>query len=83
MVVVVKARSREEFGELLRHSGEEFVYVIDGIIEVHTDFYEPVRLEPGESIYIDSKMGHCSISVGEGDAKILCVCSNTFTVGDR
>ena len=83
MVVVVKARSREEFGELLRHSGEEFVFVIEGIVEVHTDFYEPVRLGPGESIYLDSKMGHCSINVGEGDAKVLCVCSNPFTVGDH
>jgi len=79
MIVRVKARSKTEFGELLRHSGEEFIYVLEGVIEVHTDFYEPVRLEAGESIYIDSMMGHGSVSVGNKDAKILCVCSNPNT----
>ena len=74
--VRVKMRSIEEFGELLRHSGEEFIYVLEGTIEVHTEFYEPVVLEAGESIYLDSTMGHAYISVGEGDASILGVCSS-------
>ncbi len=80
MVVRIKARSHKEFGELLRHSGEEFVYVLEGEIEVHTEFYEPVRLEAGESIYLDSAMGHGSVSVSEKDAKILCVCSGPITI---
>ncbi len=73
--VRVKARTIEEFGDLLRHSGEEFIYVLEGAIEVHTEFYEPVALEAGESIYLDSSMGHAYVSVGDGDAKILGVCS--------
>ena len=72
----VKTRSIEAFGPLLRHSGEEFIYVLDGAIEVHTDHYAPVRLDKGGSIYIDSTMGHAYISVGEGDAIILGVCSS-------
>lgn len=75
MIVEVKAHSRKEFGDLLRHSGEEFIYVLEGTIEVHTQYYEPVWLEVGESIYMDSMMGHGSISVGEENARILCVCS--------
>ena len=82
MVVRVKARSRKQFGELIRHSGEEFVYVLEGVIEVHTDFYEPVILEAGESIYLDSMMGHGSLSVGEEDARILCVCSDPSRSGN-
>ncbi len=73
--VQVKARTIKEFGDLLRHSGEEFIYVLEGAIEVHTEFYEPVVLEVGESIYLDSSMGHAYVSVGDGDAKILGVCS--------
>jgi transcriptional regulator with XRE-family HTH domain len=74
--VRVKARQFEGFGDLLQHSGEEFIYVLEGAIEVHTEFYELVRLDAGESIYIDSTMGHGYISVGPGDASILGVCSS-------
>jgi len=79
IVVRVKARSIEGFGDLLQHSGEEFIYVLDGEIEVHTEFYEPMRLQAGDSIYLDSTMAHGSISVGEGDATVLGVCSGHDT----
>jgi transcriptional regulator with XRE-family HTH domain len=79
MFVRVKARSIEEFGDLIRHSGEEFIYVLEGAIEVHTAFYEPVMLKAGESIYLDSTMGHAYISVGEGEATILGVCAGPGT----
>jgi transcriptional regulator with XRE-family HTH domain len=52
------ARTLEEFGELVRHAGEEFIYVLTGRVTVHTEFYEPVILEPGQCMYIDSEMGH-------------------------
>jgi transcriptional regulator with XRE-family HTH domain len=52
------ARTLEEFGELIRHAGEEFIYVLTGRVEVHTEFYEPVILESGQCMYIDSGMGH-------------------------
>ena len=50
----IRAKTAEEFGDLVRHSGEEYIYVISGRIEVHTEFYDPVVLEEGESIYLDS-----------------------------
>ena len=52
----IRAKSVAEFGELVRHSGEEFIYVLDGAVEVHTEFYDPLVLHAGESIYIDSNM---------------------------
>ena len=74
----IRAKTVEEFGDLVRHSGEEYIYVLDGRIEVHTEFYEPVVLEQGESIYIDSQMGHAYI-VAEGceEASVLGVCSSS------
>lgn len=44
----------EEFGEFMRHPGEEFLYVIEGELELHTQCYAPVVLKAGESIYLDS-----------------------------
>ncbi|WP_437363775.1 helix-turn-helix domain-containing protein [Inquilinus limosus] len=76
VIATVKTRDIAEFGPLVRHSGEEFVHVLEGAIEVHTDHYAPVRLEKGGSIYIDSTMGHGFVSVGEGDATIIFVCSS-------
>jgi mannose-6-phosphate isomerase-like protein (cupin superfamily) len=70
-----RARTPDEFGPLTRHAGEEFLIVLSGEIELHTDHYAPVRLKAGESVYIDSTMGHAYLSVGEGDAEVLCVCS--------
>ncbi|WP_144224617.1 XRE family transcriptional regulator [Mesorhizobium amorphae] len=72
----ITTRSLEEFGPLIKHSGEEFLYVLEGIIEVHTEHYAPVRLGKGESIYIDSTMGHAYLAVGEGDGLVLAVCSS-------
>ena len=48
----IRARSVAEFGELVHHSGEEYIYVIEGRVEIHTEFYDPITLEAGESIYI-------------------------------
>jgi transcriptional regulator with XRE-family HTH domain len=77
VLTTIRAKTAEEFGELVRHSGEEYIYVLEGRIEVHTEFYDPVVLEKGESIYIDSQMGHGYV-VAEGceEATVLGVCSS-------
>jgi transcriptional regulator with XRE-family HTH domain len=73
----LKARSLAEFGELVRHDGQEFVYVLEGSITVHTEFYDSVTLQPGQSVYIDSRMAH-GYTVAAGDqALVICVCSTT------
>lgn len=73
----VRAKSVRQFGDLVRHSGEEFIYVVSGRVIVHTEFYDPVTLEEGESIYIDSNMGHAYVA-GEGcdEAVVIGVCSS-------
>jgi uncharacterized cupin superfamily protein len=60
------------------HSGEEFIYVLEGGIKVLTEFYDPVVLQVGESIYIDSNMGHVYVTAdGCEEAMVLGVCSST------
>lgn len=77
LITRIRAHSAREFGDLVRHQGEEFIYVIEGKIEVHTEFYDPVTLSQGETIYIDSSMGHAYV-VAEGceEALVLGVCSS-------
>jgi transcriptional regulator with XRE-family HTH domain len=71
----VHARSLEEFGELVKHAGEEFILVLEGQVEVHTELYAPLILSKGESAYIDSTMGHAYVAHGPGPCRILGVCS--------
>lgn len=73
----IRAKSLGEFGELVRHPGEEFFFVVSGRVVVHTEFYDPVTLEEGESMYIDSNMGHAYLT-GEGcdEAVVVGACSS-------
>ena len=76
-VTRIRARSVEEFGELVHHPGEEYIYVLQGPVEIHTEFYEPIVLQTGESIYIDSTMGHAYVAPkGHDEALVLGVCSS-------
>ena len=77
VITKIRASSREEFGELVRHDGEEFIYVLKGQIVVHTQFYDPVTLEEGQAIYIDSGMGHAYVAApGCHEAEVLGVMSS-------
>ncbi|WP_130617935.1 helix-turn-helix domain-containing protein [Dyella amyloliquefaciens] len=69
------ARSLAEFGELIRHEGEEFIYVLEGTVDLHTDLYAPTRLEAGDSMYFDSGMGHAYIAVGPKRCRVLSICT--------
>ena len=74
----IRAKSAQEFGDLVRHSGEEYIYVLEGGIKVLTEFYDPVVLGVGESIYIDSNMGHAYVTADAcEEAMVLGVCSST------
>ncbi|GAB5352779.1 helix-turn-helix domain-containing protein [Qipengyuania sp. 483] len=78
IITRIRAQSAKEFGELVTHNGEEFIYVIEGAIEVHSEFYDPVTLKAGESIYLDSSMGHAYVAAaGCDEAVVLGVCSSS------
>ena len=73
----IRAKSLEEFGDLVSHSGEEYIHVLEGTIVVHSEFYDPVTLKAGEAIYIDSMMGHAYVAAEDCDeALVLGVCSS-------
>ncbi len=73
----IRAHSAEEFGDLVRHTGEEFIYVLSGTVVVRTEFYDPVSLRPGQCIYIDSTMGHAYLAAKNcHEAEVLAVMSS-------
>ena len=73
----IRAKSLEEFGDLVSHSGEEYIHVLEGTIIVHTEFYDPVTLKTGEAIYIDSNMGHAYVAAEDcEEALVLGVCAS-------
>lgn len=74
LVMTVRARSVDEFESFSNHVGEEYIYVIRGAVEMHTEIYAPLRLNMGDSIYFDSSTPHAFISVGDGDAQMLSLC---------
>ena len=71
----VRARDLTEFDGWVRHDGEEFLYVLTGIIKLYTEFYEPIEMRRGDSAYYDATMGHNVVSVSPEDATILWVTS--------
>ena len=77
VITRIRARTSQQFGDLVHHAGEEFIYVLKGRVVVSTEFYDPVVLEPGQSIYIDSSMGHAYLAAeGCDEAEVLGVMSS-------
>jgi transcriptional regulator with XRE-family HTH domain len=71
----IRARSFDDFDGWVRHDGEEFLYVLTGVVRLFTEFYESVDLRRGDSAYYDASMGHNLISLSQEDATVLWVTS--------
>ncbi|WED24542.1 XRE family transcriptional regulator [Vibrio sp. JC009] len=69
----VHARKFEDYSDWVKHDGEEFLLVLEGEVTLFTEFYEPINLSEGDSVYYDASMGHMLASVSEEDALILWV----------
>lgn len=66
----------QQLGELQRDRGEQFIYVLHGAVEVHTEFYAPLLLRVGESLYIDANMAYACIAADNcAEARVLRVVS--------
>jgi transcriptional regulator with XRE-family HTH domain len=56
----------DEEVEMLTHEGEEFLFLLQGKLEMHTD-REVITLKEGDSVYFESSIPHCLI--GKGSVK--------------
>jgi transcriptional regulator with XRE-family HTH domain len=75
VIADLKSRTLEEFGEMIRHSGEEYAYVLEGTVAFHSEMYAPLILHKGDSLYFDSGMGHAYLKAENGPCRVLSICS--------
>jgi transcriptional regulator with XRE-family HTH domain len=75
MLMSIKTRGPVEEIELSRHAGEEFIIILEGEITLVTEYYAPVVLQRGDTMYFDARMGHAYINNGEQNAVLLSISS--------
>lgn len=79
MMGTLKAHDILDFDDFVRHPGQEFLLVLEGVVTVHAEGRAPVTLQAGDSLYFDSARGHLYASTGAEDARILVVCTEVET----
>ncbi|HEY1710566.1 MAG TPA: XRE family transcriptional regulator [Rhizomicrobium sp.] len=75
VIAELHSRTLEEFGEMVRHPGEEYAYVLEGTVAFHSELYAPLMLRKGDSLYFDSGMGHAYLAAEAGLCRVLSICS--------
>lgn len=75
-IIDVHLHETEEY-KLASHEGEEFIYVMNGEIEIIYG-QERYLLSQGDSIYYDSVVPHDLHAYGDNDSKILAVVYTPF-----
>jgi transcriptional regulator with XRE-family HTH domain len=72
----VHARTVPEPDDYARHEGQEFIYILSGIVEVHFEGGKVVRLAKGDSLYFDSHIGHAYVSISRQPARTIGACTS-------
>lgn len=72
----VTATTLDAVGGLAGHAGEEFLYVLDGHLVLHSAHYAPLHLAPGDSVYFDASMPHAYLSADGAPVRILVTTSS-------
>lgn len=75
VIAELRARTLEEFGDMIRHQGEEYAFILEGTVEFHCELYAPLTLRGGDSLYFDSGMAHAYLAAGTGPSRVLSICS--------
>ncbi len=65
-------RKRMEKLSYFSHEGEEFIYLLEGVLEFRTEDQHYV-LYPGDSLYFESSIPHAYRALGRRNAKALTV----------
>lgn len=70
LLVVLKPNQNE--GNLFKHAGQEFLYVLEGQLTVQID-QETYHLDPSDSIMFDSSKEHYWYNYTDENVKFLCI----------
>lgn len=69
---VILPQSESDSNDPYSHEGEEFVYVLEGILTVHLD-NERYEIYPGDTMHYDSKLAHNWTNLTNKTVKVLVV----------
>ncbi len=69
----IKTRELPPLDEWSIHDGEEFIFVLSGVLEFHTEHYAPAILHPGDSCYLDSTMRHAFVTHQDSKADAVLI----------
>jgi len=72
---VVTVATLSAAGGCQAHSGEEFLHILEGSVELHSTLYAPLPLNSGDSIYFAGSMPHAYVNAGPEPARILVIIS--------
>lgn len=75
VIADLHTRTLEDFGEMIRHPGEEYAFILEGTVEFHSELYAPLTLRKGDSLYFDSGMAHAYLAAEAGSCRVLSICS--------
>ncbi|TWA82959.1 XRE family transcriptional regulator [Azospirillum brasilense] len=73
IMTTVVARSIDAYPEWAKYDAELFLHVVSGTLIVHSQIYEPLRLDAGDSMYYDASTPHLWVSEGDENARVLWV----------
>jgi transcriptional regulator with XRE-family HTH domain len=62
-----------EMADAAAHVGEEFIFVLDGTLELRIEGELPIVLEPGDSAYYDAALPHAFRNLGDVSARFIGV----------
>lgn len=71
MVVDFTQTDLAGFGPWNRHDTDDMLHVLSGRLELHSEGYETVHLDPGDTVHFDGMMPHACLSVGPGPCRCL------------
>jgi transcriptional regulator with XRE-family HTH domain len=72
IIIMPEEQSHENIGTVFSHQGEEFIYVIEGILTLNYN-HKIYKLHPGDTIHMDSPTPHNWYNSTNQIAKILVV----------
>lgn len=71
MALLVTYQGSGKTAEFTSHPGEEFIFVLDGTIEVTLEGSSPLVLDAGDSVHFSAERPHLIANTGTREAKML------------
>lgn len=80
MIILLPGQSREDVSQTT-HAGEEFIYVLEGVLTYYLNGQENV-LYPGDSYHSFGNVPHTFVNLSNNLTKVLYIITPPLSVGN-